>query len=115
MEPVPANLSDAELESRRASVRRGLQRLQTAAALVLVLVIVLATAALLQAWRAERKSGEATRASRQAELELWHSRLLQAQSGRGSGRVGGDRRVGRPSRRRRPGNPRWNCGTRRWG
>ena len=88
MEPVPANLSDAELESRRASVRRGLQRLQTAAALVLVLVIVLATAALLQAWRAERKSGEATRASRQAELELWHSRLLQAQSGRGSGRVG---------------------------
>ena len=86
--PTPSPDPDLELQSRRESLRRGLLRVQTLGVSVLLLVLVLAAAALLQAWRAEQKSTEAMAASGQAERELWRSRLLQAESGRLSGRLG---------------------------
>lgn len=81
-------LSESDLSAQRASVRSGLLRVQRTVWLIMMLVLAISLIALLQAWRAARQTSQAVQATRHAEEELWHSRLLQAQSLRLSGRVG---------------------------
>jgi signal transduction histidine kinase len=99
----PTNLlSDAALEARRKTLRRGLARANTAAAVILLIVIGLALAAIWQAAkarrhaveagdyaaRANRSAAEAASATRRAEDELRKAQFAQAQAARASDHMG---------------------------
>jgi signal transduction histidine kinase len=89
MTSVPAKGPvDADLERRRAQIRRGLRRANTAGVLILLIVIGLSAAALLQALRAERNAHTAERASARAQDELWQAQLARARAERLSGVAG---------------------------
>ncbi len=88
-------LSEAALEARRKALRRGLARANTAAAVILLIVIGLALAAVWQgvkarrhADRADRNAMEAESATRRAEEELRKAQLAQARAARASGLMG---------------------------
>ena len=89
MTPVPAKgPADADLARRRAQIRRGLRRANTAGVLILLIVIGLSAAALFQALRAERNAGVAERASTRAQTELWRAQLARARAEQLSGVAG---------------------------
>src|SRR5438477_2802882 len=81
-------VSDAELKRQRENIRRRLTRANTAAVLVLLIVIGLAVAAIFQALRAERNAEQAGQATRRAEEQLWQSQLARARAQRLSGLAG---------------------------
>jgi signal transduction histidine kinase/dipeptidyl aminopeptidase/acylaminoacyl peptidase len=87
--------SDAALRERRDAIRLGLARANTAAFVILMVVLGLAIAAMVQSWRADRETGRAGEASHNMEAmrrasqdKLWHSHLEQARSIRKSGAPG---------------------------
>lgn len=89
MTPVPAKgPADSDLARRRAQIRRGLRRANTAGAFILLIVIALSGAALFQALRAERNAGVAETASIRAQEELWQAQLARARAERLSGIAG---------------------------
>jgi signal transduction histidine kinase len=89
MTTVPAKgPADAALARRRAQIRRGLRRANTAGVLILLIVIGLSAAALFQALRAERNAHTAETASARAQDELWHAQLARARAERLSGVAG---------------------------
>lgn len=90
-----ADFIDQNLGQRRAEIRRGLSRSNTAAIGILVLVIVLASLAVRHAFhadsvarKAQRHEQEAVRASKRAETELWNSLQTQARASRLTGIAG---------------------------
>ena len=81
MRPVSSSgCPDVDLERRRAQIRQGLRRANTAAVIVLILVIGLSLGALFQAFRAERSAREAGRSRREAESELERERSAEARA-----------------------------------
>ncbi len=87
--------SEAALEARRKALRQGLARANTAAAVILLIVIGLALAAVWQAFlarrhaeRADRSAQEAEAATRRAEDELRKAQLAQARAARASELMG---------------------------
>lgn len=96
MPPLPLDsLSEGALEARRKALRRGLARANTAAAVILLIVIGLALAAVWQAVKARRHADradhnamEAESATRRAEEELRKAQLAQARAARASGLMG---------------------------
>src|SRR5262245_17917184 len=81
MTPLPAKgPADADLARRRAQIRRGLRRANTAGVLILLIVIGLSAAALFQALRAERNARTAETASTRAQNELWRAQLARARA-----------------------------------
>ncbi len=83
-----ARVSDADLKRQRERIRRRLTRANTAAVIVLLIVIGLSVAAICQALRAERNAREAGDATRRAEGELWQAQLAQARAQRLTGVAG---------------------------
>src|SRR5688572_30262759 len=79
MPPAPAR--DADLQLHREAIRRGLLRVNTAAILLLSVIVAFALGAMVQAYRAQ-KSAEA------AQTELRKSYFAQAQATRVSAKVG---------------------------
>src|SRR6516162_8143137 len=84
MKAPPLKLSDEELQTQRESIRRSLLRANTAAVLILLLVIGLALAAILQAEQAVRERTRAVQAEQGAREELWKSYEGQARGTRAS-------------------------------
>src|SRR5687767_4152563 len=82
MNDFPGHFSDCDLKKQRDEVRRGLLRVNSAAVVILVVVIGLATAAILTAFQASRNAAAEEAAHKRAEEELWKSRLSQARAGR---------------------------------
>src|SRR5688572_7858800 len=90
-----ADFIDQNLGRRRAEIRRGLSRSNTAAIGISVLVIVLASLAVRHAFHADwvarksqRHEQEAVQASKRAETELWNSLQAQARAYRLTGIAG---------------------------
>jgi signal transduction histidine kinase len=83
-----ASVSDAELERRRDQIHRGLRRANTAAVVILLIVVGFCAAAILQGLRARRSAQDATLAQTRAEDQLWHSELSLARSSRLMGLAG---------------------------
>ncbi|HUL51147.1 MAG TPA: ATP-binding protein [Candidatus Nitrosotalea sp.] len=81
-------LTGAEVEKRRVEIQRSLSRINTAAGVIVIIVIALAITAFLAAWRAGRSAHQAQAATVRAEEELWKSYLAQARAGRLSGIMG---------------------------
>jgi signal transduction histidine kinase len=77
-----------ELRSRRETIRRGLNRANTAVLAIVAVVLGLALAAVLGAYRALDHAEQARTATHRAEQELWRSFLAQATAGRLSGTMG---------------------------
>ena len=94
--PLPTgSLSEAALEARRAALRRGLARANTAAAVILLIVIGLALAAVWQAAKARRHTARADRSAAEAEAATWRAedelrkaQFAQARAARASGLMG---------------------------
>jgi hypothetical protein len=86
----PQKISDDELRMQREAIRRGLLRANTAAAMILLVVIGLALAAVLEATRAGRDRTRAVSAEVDAREKLRDSYLAQARALRQSG-LGGRR------------------------
>jgi len=93
-------LTEQELQQRRQAIRRGLWWTISSMVAVLVVVVGLAVAALLQAYRAERNvelaqaaSGRADEQRALAEAELWKAHLAQARLERASPLAGRRRRA----------------------
>jgi signal transduction histidine kinase len=86
--PEPGPLSDAELKVRRERIRRGLRWANTAALLVLLIVVGLALAAVFKGFQAERAQGRADDAIRQEHLTQVSALLEQARAHRRRGRAG---------------------------
>lgn len=84
----PPQLSDAELLEMRARLRRGLVQANTAASLVLLIVLLLASVAIVQVDRIQKSANEARRARAQAREELWKSQAAQARAELASGLAG---------------------------
>src|SRR5882672_6163596 len=89
------SLADAELHRAREKIRRGLLRASAALVVILFIIIALAVAAVIAAWRSDQHARAAREASRQtdeqrlrAERELWNSRLAEARAIRMSGEAG---------------------------
>ena len=68
--------SDAELQQQRERIRHALLRVNLAASLILVVVLGLAVAAIIQAYRAERHANEA----REATIRVERQRIAAEQS-----------------------------------
>ena len=85
---MPQKLSNKELQGQREAIRRGLLRANTAAALILLVVIGLALAAVLEATRAGRERARAISAEADAREKLRDSYLAQARALRQSGTGG---------------------------
>ncbi|MEK7676280.1 MAG: ATP-binding protein [Verrucomicrobiota bacterium] len=84
-------VQDAEsrdLQRQREAVNRGLLRVNTAAAIIVAVVLCLAAAAVFQGYHASRNAAESSAAKRRTEGELWKSFLAQARASRYSGQVG---------------------------
>ncbi len=79
---------EAELVWRRSDIRRGLLRVSTAGLIVVIVVVCLAIAAVLTAFRAQRSAVLAEAATARAEEELRKSHLAQARVGRVSALMG---------------------------
>lgn len=102
MGAIQPDPSDSELQQQREQIRHALLRANLAASIILVVVLGLAVAAIIQAFRAERHAREAReatvrvalqrmeaeRSEQQAQDELWRSYLAQARSTRASGLAG---------------------------
>jgi signal transduction histidine kinase len=84
MKAPPSKLSNDELQKQRESIRRGLLRANTAAVLILLLVIGLALAAILQAEQAVRERTRAVQAEQDAREKLWKSYEGEARGSRAS-------------------------------
>jgi signal transduction histidine kinase len=80
----PQNLSDEALRAQRETIRRGLARANTAAAIILLVVIGLAAAAVWEGNRALRERARALQAERSGREELWKSYEGQARGVRAS-------------------------------
>jgi signal transduction histidine kinase len=79
---------DLDLRTRREQIRRRLARANTAAIVILILVIGLSVAAVLQALRAERNAKEATRELERARQAEARALLEQSEVRRRAGEVG---------------------------
>jgi len=95
MSQSTAQPSDAELRRQRERIQRGLLRANAAAVVILFVLITLAVAAVIAAWRAEQSARTAHDASRQATLqreraeeELSKSRLAEARALGAGGQLG---------------------------
>ena len=88
MKASPQMPSSEELQKQREAIRRGLLRANTAAVLILLVVIGLALAAVLEASRAGRESARAVSAERDARERLRDSYLAQVRALRQSGTGG---------------------------
>ncbi|MEO8426937.1 MAG: histidine kinase dimerization/phospho-acceptor domain-containing protein, partial [Verrucomicrobiota bacterium] len=95
MQTPDSTLSPQDLQKQRELIRRGLVRSNTAATVILLVVIGLAIGAVIEAFRADRYARASRDALSQAEQhyaraqeELWKSYLAQARAGRLSGVVG---------------------------
>src|SRR5262245_45792629 len=82
------NPSDEALRSQSEKIRRGLLRTNSAAVVILLLVIALALVAMLQADRAGRERARAVQAEQEARERLWRSYEAQARSARASTQAG---------------------------
>jgi signal transduction histidine kinase len=80
----PETPSDEELRAQRAGIRRGLARANTAAVIILLVVVGLAVAAVWEADRALRERAHAVRAEQAARDELWKSYAGEARGLRAS-------------------------------
>jgi signal transduction histidine kinase len=78
----------ADLESRRAAVRRGLARSNAAAVSIIAVVLVLAGLAVAAAFRSEQLAREATRANHQTRLQLGQAYVAQARAEAASAGLG---------------------------
>src|SRR5882724_2222179 len=86
--PATELRSEAELQRRREQIRDGLGRANSAAAIILLIVIGLALAAVWQAWRANEKALEVQRADRRLQAQLYDWHLAQARAERTMGTEG---------------------------
>ena len=125
--PLPTDsLSEPALEAQRAALRRGLARANTAAAVILLIVIGLALAAVwqaakarrhaveagLHATRANRSAVDATVATQRAEEELRRAQFAQARAARTSGVMGRRAESLATLRAAAAEGLRWSCATR---
>ena len=88
MDDPTSHLPDHDLKGQREEVRRGLLRVNSAGAVILLVVIGLAIAAIVTAVRANKNFAEAQAATSRAQEQLWNSSLSQANAGRLSGLPG---------------------------
>jgi signal transduction histidine kinase len=88
MEPFNPRMPDADLARRRAEIRRSLLRVSSAGLVVVLVVVGLAVAAVLAAFRAQQHAQEVEAATTRAEDELRNSYLAQSRAGRLSGVMG---------------------------
>jgi signal transduction histidine kinase len=85
MHREPPKLSDAELQRQRKSIHHGLVRANSAALIIIGVVVALALVAILQAYRAETERHRAELAERDARKKLQGSYFEQAKAIRLSG------------------------------
>lgn len=88
MNDPAARLSQEQIERRRSDIRRGLSRVNWAMLAIVGVVIGLALAGVLAAYRASGNARQAQAATHRAEEELCRSYLAQASAGRLSGQMG---------------------------
>jgi signal transduction histidine kinase len=84
----PDHVSDEALQRQREAIRRGLVRANTAAVLILLVVVCLAAAAVLEAKRAVQERARAVQAEQDAREKLWKSYQGEARGIRASLRAG---------------------------
>ena len=83
-----SKLSSDQIQRRRMAIRRGLSRAGWAVLAIVGVVLGLAVAGVLAAYRASGNARQAQAAKHQAEEELCRSYLAQASSGRLNGQMG---------------------------
>jgi signal transduction histidine kinase len=88
MEPQKPGTPEADLARRRADIRRSLLRVSTAGLVVVLVVVGLAIAAVLAAFRSQDNARRALAATARAEEELRNSYIAQARAGRLSALMG---------------------------
>lgn len=101
----PSPVPHGDLKRQREEIRRGLFRVNTALLAIVAVVVGLALAAILAAYRASQRTLEATAATQAARDQLWQSYLAQATAGRLSttpGRKSQGRRIIEAAARIRP-------------
>src|SRR5262245_7936918 len=81
-------LSAAALQRQREEIRHGLVRVTTAGAIIVLVVVALATASILEAYRSRRAAQRAEAATRQGREALYEACLAQARAVRVSGESG---------------------------
>jgi hypothetical protein len=84
----PAQVSAAELQQQREEIRCSLRRVTIAGAIIVLVVMALAVAAIMAAYRSSHHARQAESATERARQELWNSYLAQARAGRLSGIAG---------------------------
>src|SRR5262245_44312096 len=92
MKPASKQLSNAELQQQRGRISLGLQRLNTAAIAILLIVLVLAMAAILATQRSERLRTRAEVAETNARGKLYETQVSQARAERLTDSIGRRRR-----------------------
>jgi WD40 repeat protein/nitrogen-specific signal transduction histidine kinase len=85
MDPFEPIQSDDSLQRQREEIRRGLARVNLAAAIILTVLVGLVVLSVVSARRADRSAREALAAIRQGREELWKSYLAQARAERLTG------------------------------
>jgi signal transduction histidine kinase len=84
----PDHVSDEALQRQREAIRRGLVRTNTAAVLILLVVVGLAAVAVLEGKRAVQERARAVQAEQDARQKLWKSYQGEARGIRASLRAG---------------------------